>query len=340
MGRAARGLAGGSAAHRGRDGGGDEFHRPGGCAPRGRHIASDRLGWGVLGAAWIAGRAVLPAITKSRNGRLVAIASRDPERARSMAQRHSIPKVARDYDEVLADPEVMAVYIPLVNSLHREWTLRALAAGKHVLCEKPLGMNAREAEEMAAAARRSGLLLMEAFMYRFHPRMAEFIDGLRGDERPLHVQASFGFPLTDTANYRMKADLGGGALLDVGCYTASVARWLLGEPDTVLARAHLDRATGVDMSVSALLHFAEGGTASLWCSFESAEEQGLTAVTRKGTYNLERPFTAWQDPHDPYQLMVESFADSVMRGLEPAVTLDESIANMRVLDWIREEMTV
>ena len=256
-----------------------------------------------------------------------------------MAQSHSIPTVARDYDEVLADREVTAVYIPLVNSLHRNWTLRALAAGKHVLCEKPLGMNAGEAEEMAAAARESGLVLMEAFMYRFHPRMLAFVDGLRGDERPLHVQASFGFPLSDTSNYRLQPDLGGGALLDVGCYTASVARWLLGEPDTVLARAHVDRATGVDLSVSALLHFAEGGTASLWCSFESAEEQGVTAVTREGTYALERPFTSVDLP-DQYQLMVESFADSVMRGLEQAITLDESIANMRVLDRIREEMTV
>jgi len=106
----------------------------------------------------------------------------------------------------------------------------------------------------------------------------------------------------------------------------------------VLARARFDQKTGVDMSVSSLLHFAGGGTASLWCSFESAEEQGVTAVTSKGTYTLERPFTAWQDPHDPYQLMVESFADSVLNGSDPEVSLDESIANMRTLDRIREAM--
>jgi D-xylose 1-dehydrogenase (NADP+, D-xylono-1,5-lactone-forming) len=104
----------------------------------------------------------------------------------------------------------------------------------------------------------------------------------------------------------------------------------------VLARARFDQKTGVDMSVSSLLHFAGGGTASLWCSFESAEEQGVTAVTTKGTYTLERPFSAWRDPHDPYQLMVESFADSVRNGTESEVSLDESIANMRVLDRIRE----
>ena len=281
---------------------------------------------------------MLPAISASRNGRLVSIASRDLERAQAMASQHAIPNVAADYEAVLADGDVDAVYIPLVNSLHKEWTMRALAAGKHVLCEKPLGMNAAEAEEMAAASRSSGCLLMEAFMYRFHPRMQAFVAGLRGDDLPLHVQASFGFPLTDAANYRMQAALGGGALLDVGCYTVSVARWLLGEPDTVLARARIDRTTGVDMSVSALLHFAAGGTASLWCSFESAEEQGLTAVTAKGTFSLERPFTAWQDPHDPYQLMVESFADSIAGGSEPAIPLAESIANMTALDRIREAM--
>ena len=255
-----------------------------------------------------------------------------------MASQHGIHKVARDYDGVLADPEVEAVYIPLVNSLHREWTERSLHAGKHVLCEKPLGMNAEEAAVMADASRRSGRLLMEAFMYRFHPRMRAFVDGLRGEERPLHVQASFGFPLSDTSNYRLQRALGGGALLDVGCYTVSVARWLLGEPDTVLARARFDQKTGVDMSVSSLLHFAGGGTASLWCSFESAEEQGVTAVTAKGTYALERPFTARHDPHDPYQLMVESFADSVRNGTDPDVSLDESVANMRALDRIREAM--
>ena len=294
----------------------------------------------MLGAAWIAGRAVLPAIAASRNGRLVSIASRDLERARAIASQHAIRKVARDYDDVLADPEVEAVYIPLVNSLHKEWTERSLAAGKHVLCEKPLGMNAEEAAVMADASHRSGRLLMEAFMYRFHPSIRAFVEGLRGDERPLHVQASFGFPLSDASNYRLQPALGGGALLDVGCYTVSVARWLLGEPDTVLARARFDQKSGVDLSVSSLLHFAGGGTASLWCSFESAEEQGVTAVTGKGTYAVERPFTAWRDPHDPYLLMVESFADSVRDGTDPDVSLDESIANMRVLDRIREAMRV
>jgi D-xylose 1-dehydrogenase (NADP+, D-xylono-1,5-lactone-forming) len=285
----------------------------------------------VLGAAWIAGRAVLPAIAASRNGRLAAIASRDVERARSMVSDHPGTRVLESYEAVLADPGVDAVYIPLVNNLHLEWTLRSLEAGKHVLCEKPLGMNAREATEMAAAAVAAGKHLMEAFMYRFHPRVGALVESVQD---PIYVQSSFGFPLNDSANYRLQAALGGGALLDVGCYTVSVARWILGEPVTVLARAR--QAGGVDMSVSALLEFEGGRTASVWASFESPEEQALTVVMRDRVVRLERPFSAWRDPDDPYRLMVESFADSVMLDRPVAIPLSESIANMSVLDRIRE----
>jgi predicted dehydrogenase len=252
-----------------------------------------------------------------------------------MAKQHSIASVLASYDALIEGTEVDAVYIPLVNSIHKEWTLRAFAAGKHVLCEKPLAMDAGEAEELCAAADSSGLCLMEAFMYRFHPRTRALVEQLRGPDRPLHVEASFGFSLEDKANYRMQRALGGGALLDVGCYTVSVARWILGEPDTVLAQAHVDPTTQVDMSVSALLRFADGATASAWCSFESAEEQHLTAVTPRGTFSLEQPFSAWRDPEDPYQLMIESFGDSVLRGGPVAIPPEESLANMRVLDRIR-----
>jgi len=282
----------------------------------------------VLGAADIAGKAVMPAITASGNGRLVAIASRDPERARAVASQHSIARVAAGYEDLLEDGEVDAVYIPLVNSLHKEWTLRAIAAGKHVLCEKPLGMDAAEAEDMGAAAKGKGVHLMEAFMYRFHPRMAEFVEGVRD---PLHVQASFGFTLADKGNYRFNKAFGGGALLDVGCYTVSVARWILGEPDDVLAHARVD---GVDMTVSALLQFPGGATASLFASFESAEEQELKVVARDSTHRMKLPFT-WRDSHNSYQLMVESFGESVLHDRPVAISLDESVANMKVLDRIR-----
>jgi D-xylose 1-dehydrogenase (NADP+, D-xylono-1,5-lactone-forming) len=283
----------------------------------------------VLGAAGIADKSVIPAIAASSNGRLVAMASRDHARAKEMAARHGFARASASYEALVADPDVDAIYIPLTNNLHREWTLRAVAAGKHVLCEKPLAMNAAEAEEMGEAADKAGVRLMEAFMYRFHPRPRDFIQALR---EPMYVQASFGFSFHEPTNYRMKKELGGGALLDVGCYTVSVARWILGEPDGVAAWA---RGGEVDMTVSALLHFPGDATAAVWASFESPEEQELTVVTRHGKERLERPFSS-MDP-DPYRLMVESFAESVLKDRPAAIQVADSIANMRVLDRIAQE---
>ena len=284
----------------------------------------------MLGAAGIASGAVLPAITASRNGRVVAIASRDPGRARNFAAAHPGSKAADTYEALLADPEIDAVYIPLVNSVHKEWTLRALAANKHVLCEKPLAMNAAEAEEMAVAAKSARKLLMEAFMYRFHPRTLRFVNELQD---PMYVQASFGFTVKEASDFRLQAQLGGGALLDVGCYGVSVARWILGEPSNVLARSRM--AGGVDMTTSALLQFPGGQTAAVWASFESPEEQSLTVVAREDVYRLDRPFSSREEV-DEYQVMVESFAESILLDRPAPIPLTESIANMRVLDQIKE----
>lgn len=272
---------------------------------------------------------MLPAINESSNGRLVALASRSPQRAREILAPFPRARVVDSYDALLEDREVNAVYIPLVNNLHKEWTLRALEAGKHVLCEKPLAMNAPEAEEMAAASERSGRLLMEAFMYRFSPRVRQFVEGIAD---PIHVQATFGFTLGEGENYRRVAELGGGALLDVGCYCVSVSRWILGEPVDVLARAH--REHGVDMSTSALLTFDGGRTASLFASFESPEEQEVTVLARDGAHRLTRPFNPLEEPIGQYRLMVESFAGSIIDGRPVEIPLQESIANMRVLDQV------
>jgi len=267
----------------------------------------------------------------SRNGRIVAMASRDASRAREMLSPYPEARVLDAYDALLADPEIDAVYNPLPNSLHREWTIRALEAGKHVLCEKPLAMNARQAEDMAAAADRTDRLLMEAFMYRFHPDMRAFVEGAR---EAIHVHATFGFTLRDEADIRFDPALGGGALMDVGCYTVSVSRWLLGEPVEVLARARMKH--GVDATATGLLLFDGGGTASVWASFESPEVQDLEVITPEGLRRRTKQFSSWRDPHDPYQLMVESFGDSILRGKPVQIPLSESIANMRVLDRIRE----
>jgi predicted dehydrogenase len=265
----------------------------------------------------------------------VGLASRDPGRARELAERHGVARVHSGYEELLADPDVEAVYLPLANSLHRPWAVRALEAGKHVLCEKPLALGAGEAREMAAAAEVSGRLLMEALMYRFHPRMRRLREEC-GDLRYLH--ASFAFPLDAPGNYRLLPEMGGGALLDVGSYTISAARWFLGEPESVQARARLDpvgERRGVDMSVTALLGFAGGVTAATWASFAAPEHQELLLITGTGQRRVEQPFTAWRDPDDPYQLMVEAFADAALRGDPAPHPLRDSIANLEVIDAVR-----
>ncbi|MHB8588239.1 MAG: Gfo/Idh/MocA family protein [Candidatus Dormibacteraceae bacterium] len=284
----------------------------------------------MLGAAGIASGAVLPAIAASKNGRVAAIASRDPQRARELVEGYPGAKAPDSYEALLEEREVDAVYIPLVNSVHKEWTLRALAAGKHVLCEKPLAMNATEAEEMAAVAQSTGKHLMEAAMYRFHPRTRGFVEALVD---PIYVQASFGFRLKGKSNYRFQSALGGGALLDIGFYVVSAARWILGEPTDVFARSKL--SGGVDLTTSALLQFPGARTAAVWASFESPEAQELTVVASEGARRLGRPFN-WLDEPDQYQLMVESFADSILDDRPVAIPLTESIANMKTLDRIRE----
>jgi D-xylose 1-dehydrogenase (NADP+, D-xylono-1,5-lactone-forming) len=285
------------------------------------------LRFGILGAAGIARKALIPALRAAAGAELVGVASRDPERAKELLPDG---RAYRDYQQLLDDPEVGAVYIALPNGLHREWTERALAAGKHVLCEKPLAVTAADAEAMAAAASASGRLLMEAFMYRFHPRLRAVVAGLR-EQPPNASWISFGFPLNRPGDIRLDPALGGGALLDVGVYTISLARWIHGEPEWVRATA---RGEPVDMSVSMTLGFPSGARAFLFASFVTPEIQEL----RSGEVRLARPFTAWRDPEDPYQLMVEEFSAAASGGLPAPLPLEDSIANLRVVDGIRRSL--
>ena len=290
----------------------------------------EQVRWGMLGAAHIAERALLPAFASSRNGTLVAVASRDSERAKAMLVSYPEVRIHTSYDALLADPEVDAVYNPLPNSHHKEWSIRALEAGKHVLCEKPIALDAGEADEMAAAAAAAKRHLMEAFMYRFHPSLREFVETARD---ALHVSAQFGFMAHDANDIRLQASLGGGALLDVGCYTVSVTRWILGEPIDVVAAANV--RDGVDLTTSALLTFPGGRTASLWSSIESARIEDVTVIKPGRVLRRSPAFSARED-HDPYQLMLDSFGESVLSARPLEIPMSESIANMRVLDAIRE----
>ena len=246
-----------------------------------------------------------------------------------MADRHGVAKIAASYEALVEHDEVDAVYIGLVNNLHRDWAVKALDAGKHVLCEKPLGMSAAEARVMAAASHSSGRILMEALMYRFHPRMRALRDSV---DRVRFLHAGFSFALEEGDNYRWHADLGGGALLDVGCYTLDVARWFLGNPDSVYA-AMIGKA--VDTNVIALLSFEGGAVATAWASFEGPEYQELVVIDAAGRRVIAPPFTAWRDPDDPYQLMVEAFAASVLSSSPSPLPLVESIATAELVDRVR-----
>ena len=313
--------------------------------------------WGVLGAASIARRRIIPAIQASSNGRVTAIASRDPARARELAAQLDLPVVHADYASLLADPAIDAIYLPLPNSEHHEWTIAAVRAGKHVLCEKPFAMNAAEAEAMAGAAAESGVLLAEAFMYRFHPRIARLRDliqaGAIGDIRLIRFTFTFGG--LAPGNIRLDPALGGGALMDLGCYGVNLARLICGdEPETATALASHGSGGGVDQIFTALLRFPGDRFAVLETSLVSqfaahfeiigsdgkiAVPQGVRPETNQPTeLHLERgmePEVIAVEPADHYRLMVEDFADAILSSRPVRFGPDDAIANMRVLDTLR-----
>jgi predicted dehydrogenase len=227
---------------------------------------------GILGAARIAPMALIAPARRVPEATVLAIAARDVDRAHRFAARHGIPRVHASYEAVLADPEVDAVYVPLPNSLHARWTVRALEAGKHVLCEKPLAATVAEAEHMARAAARADRVLMEAFHYRYHPLFQRLRAILDAGEvgRVAHLEAHLCFPLPRPSDIRYRRDLAGGALMDVGCYTVHLVRHLAGaEPEVVQARGEWTRG-GVDRCMEARLRFSDGRTARITCSLFSA----------------------------------------------------------------------
>jgi xylose dehydrogenase (NAD/NADP) len=314
-----------------------------------------RLRWGVLGSARVARRCVIPALNRARNGELRGLACRSEERVQSLAREHEIPVACASYEELLEDPQVEAVYIPLPNHLHLEWTLRAIRAGKHVLCEKPLALNAGEARAMVQAARDRGVVLMEAFMYRFHPRtrrIKALVDqGAIGDPRVIRTAFCFRHP--NPADTRFRPEMGGGALLDVGCYGVSLARWILGaEPEMVQAMAEYG-GSGVDLTTVGLLRFPGGRLAIVESSFTSALQQTFSIMGTRGAIELPHDaFIPWEKDAlfrlrgvneeeggvevipgaDEYQLMVEHFADAVLGDAGLDFAPEESVSNMRVLD--------
>jgi D-xylose 1-dehydrogenase (NADP+, D-xylono-1,5-lactone-forming) len=318
----------------------------------------ERLRWGILGAkSWIARDAVAPAIAKSRNGRVVAVGTRHPETIDALPEGSR----ALSYQALLDDPSVDAIYIPLPNSMHLEWAIRAAEAGKPVLCEKPLALNGDEAGRIVGAFEHRGVPLMEGFMYRFHPqheRVQSIIaSGAIGDvvEVRTHLSVDIMSP-PDPSNIRMRPELGGGALLDMGCYTISVARMLYAvEPTAVRAWWKINDQFGVDMAAGGVLEFPGKRLALVSCSFEGTGNGFYSVIGRKGVIEAPRGIILGLGsrvgealivsvdadgkrveetlaPVNHYQLMVEAFADAVLNKTPVPLSPADSLANMRVLD--------
>ena len=320
-----------------------------------------RVRWGVLGCASIATRKVIPAMQRSTTCEVVAIASRDRDRAAATARELGVPRHHGSYDALLADAGVEAVYIPLPNHLHAVWTLRAAAAGKHVLCEKPLGVSAAEAAEMIDGCRDAGVLLMEAFMYRLHPlwtRVHSLVaDGAIGDL--VTIQAFFSYRNMDPRNIRNIAAYGGGAVMDIGCYPISVARWMFdAEPTGVAAAVQRDPTFGTDALTSALLDF-DGRHATFTCSTQVEDDQRVHLIGTAGRLLVEIPFNippdrptriiraAGGDPPvapaievitvpaaDPYEVQGDAVSTAIRSGAPAPIPPEDSIGNLVVIERI------
>lgn len=310
--------------------------------------------WGLIGAARIAERALVPAFR--RNGsHIVAVGCRDPRRGTAFAQRLDIAE-AQTYEAVVARPDIDAVYIGLHNGGHLPWTLAALAAGKHVLCEKPLGLNAGEVRQMQAAGSAAGRLVCEAFMYRFHPQAERLRSLVAGGAlgTPRVLRGSFGAPLADPADCRFDPAIGGGALYDVGCYPLNLMRLVMGREPEALAYTAQRTERGVDHAGHAVLRFAGDGPAEalahLDCGFSLAFETSFEVLGSEGVARLDQPFVCrdvetrlhWRnaggehverfEPCDPYALMVAHF-EGAMRGEHPLRWgLDDALRQALLVD--------
>ncbi|MFO0961189.1 MAG: Gfo/Idh/MocA family oxidoreductase [Isosphaeraceae bacterium] len=315
--------------------------------------SSAPLRWGILGCARICRRAILPGLRRAEFGGAAAIASRDGATARAWASEFGIARSYGAYEEILADPNIDAVYIPLPNELHRPWTLAAAEAGKHVLCEKPLAIDTAEAEDMADYCSKHGVLLREAFMWRHQPRSGAIRkmvdDGLIGDLRL--IRSSFSFAI-EPGDWRLDPSRGGGALWDVGCYALSTMRFFTrSEPLEIRGHARLS-PSGVDLSLAAQLTFPGGVLGLLDCSFEQPFRCVYELVGSKGTIEVPRAYlpprlpVAWlaRDGHrrkplffpgrDQYACMFDDFARCVREGNAASPVAEDGVEQMRSLDRV------
>jgi len=316
-----------------------------------------KIRWGVLGYARAARELVGPALLRAANAEFYALASRDEGKLAECRSRFPGVRTHRSYDELLRDPEVEAVYIPLPNALHREWTIRAAEQGKHVLCEKPISLNAAECREMASACAAHGVILMEAFMYRYTDRIQKVCEILRSGAlgNIKFVEASYSFLLANPASIKLKPELGGGALYDIGCYLLNFAGMVADEaiggaaesrPDSVAASAV--RSGGIDEAFSALLRYPSGLVAALTCGIRAHKRMEATIVGTEGVLEVPEPFSdaggslalirgdeRREIPVaacDRYRLEAEDFSAAILENRRPRLGLAESLRNMEVID--------
>jgi predicted dehydrogenase len=320
------------------------------------------LRWGIISTADIGITKVIPALQHTEHCEVVAIASRDGAKAEAAASRLGIPTAYGTYEELLAAVDVDAVYIPLPNDMHAEWTIRAANAGKHVLCEKPLAVGVAQAEEMAMACAAAGVKLAEAFMYRLHPTWVETVrmvrDGVIG--RLQAVQSFFSFYNDDPSDIRNRLEHGGGAILDIGCYSINLSRMLFdSEPTMIKASVHRDPDMGIDTVSSVLLGFPGGGQSTFTCSIRAESYQRVHIFGTTGRIEIEIPFnippdretrvfvtsggdppvtpateTILFEPCDQYSIQASAFTKAVLEDTEVPLPVADSIANLRVIEAI------
>lgn len=314
-----------------------------------------KIHWGILSTAKIGIEKVIPAMQQGEYCRVAGIASRNMDSAQVASKRLGIPKAYDSYEALLADPEIDAVYLPLPNHLHVLWSIRALDAGKHVLCEKPIGLSVAEAEQLLSAARKHPQLkVMEAFMYRHHPqwqRARQLVaEGAIGELRT--IDSFFSYYNIDPGNIRNMAEIGGGALLDIGCYCISLSRFLFAaEPEQVLGIIEYDPQFKIDRLASCIMDFGQGATATFTCGTQLIPYQRVNIMGSKGRIEIEIPFNA--PPDEPchiwyqrgshneqivldicnqYTIQGDLFSRAILDDTQVPTPLEDAVANMKVIE--------
>jgi predicted dehydrogenase len=307
------------------------------------------LRWGILGTARI-NRALVPPLHASTRNTLLAIASRSEAKAREAADTWRIPRAYGSYERLLADPEVDVVYIPLPNGLHAEWTIRSLQAGKHVLCEKPMALSPAEADRIAEAAKATGRVAVEAFMYRHHPQTLRVTEMVREGQlgTPRLVKGAFTFHFDRDGDTRFDLDQGGGSLWDVGCYPVSYARTVLREEPLEAFAWQLTGPTGVDLALAGQLLFPSGAVLQLDCGFRASFRAQIEIVGSEAALTVRNPFkpgleeavvlsrgdtceTLAMPGQELYLGEVEDMADAILFGRPPRISLADTRANTAAL---------